>query len=129
MTAPMDFTVLTASTVASRWVIRSVTPPPTQCGPSASWPVVLVPIGGPWMIGAGVDAERRRPSTVIGKRSRPRGAGPALLLADAVVLRAVALALEPLRGHALRHAAAEVHALLVERGEPGLHARRARARE
>src|SRR6478735_11437218 len=40
--------------------------------------------------------------------------GSGLLLADAVVLRAVALALEPLAGRALRHAAAEVGALLAE---------------
>ena len=43
----------------------------------------------------------------------PRGAGPALLLADLVVLRAVAGALEPLTRDALRDAAPEVRALLV----------------
>src|SRR3954452_14389818 len=43
--------------------------------------------------------------------------GPTLLLADAVVLRPVARALEPLRGRAVGHAAAEVHALLVQRDD------------
>ena len=46
----------------------------------------------------------------------------ALLLTDAVVLRAVARALEPLAAVALRHAAAEVRALLVQRDEAVLHA-------
>src|SRR3954454_605858 len=54
--------------------------------------------------------------------------GPALLLADAVVLRAVAGALELLRGRAVRDAAAEVHALLVQRDHTGLHAREDRRR-
>ncbi len=44
------------------------------------------------------------------------------LLADAVVLGAVAGALEPLRGQALGHTAAEVRALLVERDQTVLHA-------
>src|SRR3954447_18185109 len=44
-----------------------------------------------------------------------------LLLTDAVVLRAVARALEPLRGRAVRHAAAEVHALLVAEHEARFH--------
>src|SRR4051794_20615550 len=49
---------------------------------------------------------------------------PGLLLADLVVLRPVARALEPLAGEARRHAAAEVWALLVERHDPALlHAR------
>src|SRR5690606_33488473 len=48
--------------------------------------------------------------------------GAALLLTVAVVLRAVALALEPLRRLALRYPAPEVDALLVERGVAGLHA-------
>ena len=52
----------------------------------------------------------------------PRGRRAALLLADLVVLRAVARALEPLRGDALRHAAAEVRALLVQRVDAVLHA-------
>src|SRR5437868_6100328 len=45
----------------------------------------------------------------------------ALLLADPVVLRTVARALEPLRGRAVRHAAAEVHTLLVQEDEARLH--------
>ena len=96
---------------------------PTQNGPSAPWPVVSVPIGGP-VIGrpevsmttfwprdrddAAVEAARRR---------------AAALLADPVVLRAVAGALEPLRLLAPRHPAAEVHALLVQRDHPLLHPR------
>src|SRR5580765_8519897 len=44
----------------------------------------------------------------------PPGRGTVALLADAVVLRAVARALEPLRGLTPRDAAAEVHALLVQ---------------
>jgi hypothetical protein len=45
-----------------------------------------------------------------------------LLLADAVVLAAVAGALEPLRCRAAGHAATEVRALLVERDDAGFHA-------
>src|SRR5215216_6332675 len=52
----------------------------------------------------------------------PTRRGPALLLTDAVVLRAVARALEPLRRLAPRHPAAEVHALLVQRDVALLHA-------
>src|SRR5207342_259809 len=44
------------------------------------------------------------------------------LLADPVVLGSVARALEPLRAVAPRHAAPEVHALLVQRDIPLLHA-------
>src|SRR5207248_2252750 len=44
-----------------------------------------------------------------------------LLLADAAVLRAVARTLEPLRCLAPRDAAAEVHALLVQRDIARLH--------
>src|SRR4051794_27214708 len=43
-----------------------------------------------------------------------------LLLADAVVLRAVTRALEPLRRLAERDATTEVHAALVERDDPEL---------
>src|SRR5262249_47030395 len=43
------------------------------------------------------------------------------LLADPVVLRAVAGALEPLRREAPRHLAAEVHALLVQRHDALFH--------
>src|SRR4051812_25606509 len=50
----------------------------------------------------------------------------ALLLADPVVLRTVARALEPLRRGAARHTTAEVDALLVERHDAGLHAGEAR---
>ena len=35
---------------AARLTQAVALPEPTQCGPSASWPVVFVPIGGPWMI-------------------------------------------------------------------------------
>ena len=62
------------------------------------------------------------PSTLSGEAVEATRRRAALLLADPVVLRAVARALEPLRRHALRHPAAEVHALLVQRDEPGLHA-------
>src|SRR5680860_833769 len=48
--------------------------------------------------------------------------GPGLLLADAVVLRAVAWALEPLRRVAPRNPAAQVHALLVQRDVALFHA-------
>ena len=84
-----------------------------QCGPSDSWPVVLVPIGGPGDDGLGVDDDD---AALDGDREAvqaPRR-GAALLLADPVVLRAVARALEPLRRLAPRHPAAQVHALLVE---------------
>src|SRR5437879_9547004 len=49
--------------------------PPMQCGPSASCPVVLVPMGGPTMICL-VSTTTCPPSTLTTKRSRPRGAGP-----------------------------------------------------
>src|SRR4051812_40102913 len=63
--------------------------------------------------------------TVAGQRPReavhaPRRR-PALLLADSVVLRAVAGALEPAARRARRHAAPEVRTLLVQRDEPELH--------
>ena len=48
-----------------------------QCGPSASWPVVFVPIGGPGTIVPVSTVTSPLPSTVTGKRSMPRGAGPA----------------------------------------------------
>src|SRR5206468_1657102 len=47
----------------------------TQCGPSASCPVVLVPIGGPRMM-VPVSTLTLPPSILTGNRSRPRGAGP-----------------------------------------------------
>ena len=91
-----------------------------QCGPSASWPVVLVPIGGTLERCAGVDdddvAGDLDAEAIQATRRRA-----ALLLTDPVVLRAVARALEPLRGVALRHAAAEVQALLVQRDDARLH--------
>src|SRR5207247_2696902 len=46
-----------------------------QWGPSCSWPVVLVPMGGPWTTCL-VSTTRTPPSTSTAKRSRPRGAGP-----------------------------------------------------
>src|SRR6478752_10750176 len=46
-----------------------------QCGPSASWPVVFVPIGGPRNT-APVSITTLPPVTATPKRSRPRGAGP-----------------------------------------------------
>src|SRR5581483_11708006 len=46
-----------------------------QCGPSASWPVVLVPIAGPWNTVL-VSMVTTPPSAVMANRSRPRGAGP-----------------------------------------------------
>src|SRR5262245_46029325 len=49
--------------------------------------------------------------------------GTTTLLADPVVLRAVAGALEPLRGLAPRDLATEVHALLVEGDDALLHPR------
>src|SRR5205085_4545231 len=50
------------------------------------------------------------------------GGRPTLLLADPVVLGAVARALEPLRRLAPGHTAAEVDALLEEGNQAGLHA-------
>src|SRR3546814_15028579 len=52
-------------------------PAPTQCGPSASCPVVLVPIGGPVLITPVSTATRPSPMS-IGNRSIPRRAGPLL---------------------------------------------------
>src|SRR6478752_3983882 len=46
-----------------------------QCGPSASWPVVFVPIGGPRNT-APVSITTLPPVTATPKRSMPRGAGP-----------------------------------------------------
>ena len=92
-----------------------------QCGPSASCPVVLVPMGGPW-VRAPVSTVTTPPSTATAKRSRPRGAGPAFFSPTRLYLRAVARALEPLRRLAPRHPAAQVDALLVERDDAALHA-------
>src|ERR671918_3222099 len=78
MAAPTTVTVLAASTAtpATGGCIYSE-PPLTQWGPSASWPVVLVPIGGPWICPAvPVSTVRTPPSMVAAKRSMPRGAGP-----------------------------------------------------
>src|SRR5436190_4994941 len=83
---------------------------------------------------AGDDLGRRRVdgdlATLHGEREpiQTSWGRTALLLAVAVVLRAVALALEPLRRDALRHPAAEVDALLVERRVAGLHAHDLRGR-
>jgi hypothetical protein len=46
-----------------------------QWGPSASWPVVLVPMGGPGMT-VPVSTVKLSPLTSMAKRSMPRGAGP-----------------------------------------------------
>src|SRR6266571_7781592 len=66
-------------------------PPPTQCGPASSCPVVLVPRGGPVTI---LDVSTRiwSPCTMTGKRSSPRGAGPSLY-------SPAWLYLEPWQGH------------------------------
>ena len=100
---------------------------PMQCGPSASWPVVLVPIGRARDDGAGVDDEVAVRRSATAKRSMPRGAGPPFF-------SPTWLYCEPWHGHsnhcevgAVRHAAAEVRALLVQRDDPGLHAGRASA--
>ena len=67
-----------------------------QLGPSASWPVVLVPIGGPWMI-APVSTVRVPDRIDVHRKAVHAARGrTAALLTDAVVLRAVAGALEPL---------------------------------
>src|SRR5687768_6911012 len=88
----------------------------------------------------GVDADRRALDHLLGvhhdhaaldadaeaiEAARRRAC---LLLADPVVLRAVARALEPLRAGAPRHAAAEVDALLVQGHDALLHAFEHRAR-
>src|SRR5438105_4095979 len=64
----------------------------------------------------GVDGD----NTAVGGHRKPvetSRSGAALLLADPVVLRAVAGALEPLRARAPRHPASEVNALLVQGDE------------
>src|SRR5437588_782728 len=63
----------------------------TQFGPSASWPVVLVPIGGPWTT-IPVLIVTWPPVTSAGKRSSPRGAGPPFF-------SPTRLYLEPWQGH------------------------------
>src|SRR3546814_4821211 len=101
MTAPTDFTVLAASTAESSKVIGSVTP----TGDAVRTLGLLA--GGVGadrradQHGAGVNADG---AAVDGDREavETTGGGATLLLADPVVLRAVALALEPLRGDALR---------------------------
>src|SRR4051812_27399980 len=105
---------------------------------ATSLPSVLLPATGDavralGLLAGGVRADRRaghdragvdRHVAVAGDRdgeavhAARRRTG--LLLADLVVLRAVTRALEPLAGHARRHAAAEVRALLVERHDAAL---------
>src|SRR6185436_5688457 len=103
-----------------------------------SLPSVLLPAAGDavralGLLAGGVRADRRtghdgagvdRHVAVAGDRDReavhPSRRRAGLLLADLVVLRPVARALEPLAGHAGRHAAAEVWALLVERHDATL---------
>src|SRR3546814_1563630 len=92
MTVPIACTVLAAKMAvvgsvmvcvgrsSGRWPVwvgdgDQCDPPLMQFGPSASWPVVLVPMGGPWMM-VPVSTERTPPETDMAKRSRPRGAGP-----------------------------------------------------
>src|ERR1700688_3612943 len=78
--------------------------------------------GRPDEHGLGVNADGA--VTVDGEREavEPARRRAALLLADAVVLRSVARALEPLRAEAPRHAAAQVDALLVQGDVALLHA-------
>ena len=99
----------------------SALPPETQCGPSASWPVVLVPIEGPWKIRP-VSIVTLPPLDVDAEAVHAARRGSGLLLTGPVVLAAVARALEPLRARALGNPAAEVRALLVEGVDAGLHA-------
>src|SRR3546814_13729461 len=121
MTAPTDFTVLAASTAESSKVIGSVTP----TGDAVRTLGLLA--GGVGadrradQHGAGVNADG---AAVDGDREAVEntGGGATLLLAEPVILRAVALELEPLRGDALGHAATEVDALQVERPLTGHHA-------
>ena len=88
-------------------------PVATQKGPCGGWSIVSVPRGGPRITS---DVSTTTLPSVISSlnRSMPRGRRPELVLAGAVVLRAVARALEPLRGPAERHPAAQVHAPLVQ---------------
>ena len=97
----------------------------THGAPSWPWPVVSVPIGGPWNDGARVDDRWPRPRSSSAKRSRPRGAGPPRF-------SPTRLYFDPWHGHSNHcdvwhhgHAAAEVHALLVQRDVALFHARRA----
>src|SRR5690606_23463649 len=71
---------------------------------------------------AGVDDEVAVVVDRHGEAVHATGGGTALVLADPVVLRAVAAALEPLGGDALGHPAPEVGAGLPEGDEPGPHA-------
>src|SRR3954467_4443527 len=106
---------------------------------AAALPSVLLPaadaVGALGLLAGRVGADRRagddragvhRDVAVGGDRQReavhPARCRPGLLLADLVVLRPVARALEPLAGDALRHAAAEVRALLVEGDDARFHA-------
>ena len=52
-------------------------PPPVQWGPSASWPVVFVPIAGPVTFLPVLIVTSPLAPIVAGWRSMPRGAGPA----------------------------------------------------
>src|SRR5688572_22666491 len=122
MTTPTAFTVVAATTVLRRRFIGSVL--------SRAYAV-----GARGLLAGGVRADGRtrdddrgvHADLPTGDRQReavePARCRAALLLAVAVVLRAVALALEPLRRLALWHPAPEVDALLVERGVASLHAR------
>ena len=69
--------------------------------------------------GAGVDGDVASGRELEREVVHAARSGATLLLADAVVLRAVAAALEPLARGALGHAATEVRALLV-RGDEAL---------
>ena len=97
----------------------------TQSAPSAACPVVSVPIGGPMMIVPvstrsmlpPPDDLERETGRAHGGRAPPRFSPP-----HPVVLRAVAGALEPLRGLTPGHPAAEVDAALVQGDVAELHA-------
>ena len=93
-----------------------------QWGPSASWPVVLVPIGGPWTREPVSTMKLLPPSTWAAKRSMPRGAGPPRF-------SPTRLYCEPWQGHSnhwevtqLRHPAAEVRTGLPQGHQAGPHA-------
>src|SRR5687767_13437341 len=109
MTTPTAFTVVAATTVLKRRVIGLVLSPADAVGTLG-------------LLAGGVGADRRARDDDRGVHVHPPAGDrqreavhatrrrAALLLPVAVVLRAVALALEPLRGLALRHATAQVGA-------------------